>query len=190
MWDEPNPNGLPADAEAFLTSGDPPIAFTPGSSNVFGKQFFETAVAVCDRWQRRGILLTRFSEQIPENLPSSVRHFPYVPFRELLPRSAAVVHHGGIGSTAQKLAAGVPQLLMPLAHDQFDNAARLKRFGVGDWERPAKFTTRAVTRKLGHLLESDAVQSRCAEIRNKLSSKDGLTSAAAMIDEFADQNGG
>jgi rhamnosyltransferase subunit B len=190
LWDEPNPNGLPAEVDAFLNSGDPPIAFTPGSSNIFGKQFFETAVAVCERLQRRGILLTRFPEQIAANLPSSVRHFPYVPFSELLPRSAAVVHHGGIGSTAQGLAAGVPQLLMPLAHDQFDNAARLRRFGVGDWVKPSKFTPRTVTQKLGHLLESDAVQSQCAEIRNKLSSKDGLTRTAAMIEEFADQNGG
>ena len=100
------------------------------------------------------------------------------------------MHHGGIGSTAQGLAAGVPQLLMPLAHDQFDNAARLKQFGVGDWEKPSKFTTRAVTKKLGHLLESDAVRSHCEEIRNKLSKRDGLARAAAEIDGFADSNGG
>ncbi len=190
LWDEPNPDGLPADVDAFLKSGDPPIAFTPGSSNVFGKQFFETAVAVCDRLQRQGILLTRFFEQIPENLPSLVRHFPYVPFSELLPRSAAVVHHGGIGSTAQGLAAGVPQLVMPLAHDQFDNAARLKRFGVGDWVKPSQFTPRTISKKLGHLLESNPVRSQCEEIRNKLSNKDGLLRAAAMIEQFADKNAG
>jgi rhamnosyltransferase subunit B len=189
LWDEPNSKGLPADVEAFLISGDPPIAFTPGSSNVFGKQFFETAVAVCDRLQRRGILLTRFSEQIPENLPSSVQHFLYVPFSELLPRSAAVVHHGGIGSTAQGLAAGVPQLLMPLAHDQFDNAERLKRFGVGDWLKPSKFTPRTVTKKLAHLLDSDAVRSQCAELRDKLSNKDGLHRSALNIEKFVDKSG-
>jgi UDP:flavonoid glycosyltransferase YjiC (YdhE family) len=190
LWDEPNPNGLPADVDAFLRSGDPPIAFTPGSSNVFGRQFFETAVAVCKRLQRRGILLSRFPEQIPANLPPAVRYFPYVPFSELLPRSAAVVHHGGIGSTAQGLAAGIPQLVMPLAHDQFDNAARLKRLGVGDWVKPSRFTARTVATRLRRLLGADAVQSQCAELRDKLSDNLGLARAAAMIEEFAALNAG
>ena len=188
LWDEPDPEGLPAEVEAFLQAGDPPIAFTPGSSNLFGKQFFETAVAVCEQLDRRGILLTRFAEQVPEGLPSSVRHFAYVPFSDLLPRTAAVVHHGGIGSTAQGLSAGVPQLLMPLAHDQFDNAARLKKLGVGDGVKPAKFLPRQVTQSLGQLLESQDVHAQCVELKDKLSKKDGLTRAAKLLEEFAENN--
>ncbi len=47
----------------------------------------------------------------------------------LVPRLAALVHHGGIGTTAQAMRAGVPQLITPFAHDQFDNAARVERLG-------------------------------------------------------------
>jgi rhamnosyltransferase subunit B len=49
----------------------------------------------------------------------------------LLPQVAALVHHGGIGTTAAALAAGIPQLIAPFAFDQFDNAARTVRLGVG-----------------------------------------------------------
>ena len=63
------------------------------------------------------MLLTRFSEPIPQNLPDGVRHFEFVPFSWLPPRAAAIVHHGGIGTMSQGLAAGIPQLIMPMNFD-------------------------------------------------------------------------
>src|SRR6185436_13395214 len=83
----------------------------------------------CALLGRRGILLTRHREQVPDNLPREVIHIDYAPFSQLLPRCAALVHHGGIGTSAQALASGVPQLVTPFTHDQPDNAARLKRLG-------------------------------------------------------------
>ena len=62
----------------------------------------------------------------------------YVPLRRLLPHAAALVHHGGIGTTAEALRAGTPQLVVPLAHDQFDNAARVAALGVGASLRAAQ----------------------------------------------------
>ena len=76
---------------------------------------------------RRGLLLSRHREHIPRTLPSDVRHVEYAPFSELLPRCAALVHHGGIGTSAQALAAGVPQLIMPMGHDQPDNSRACSR---------------------------------------------------------------
>ena len=78
------------------------------------------------------MFLTQYPEQLPARLPNGVRHFNYIPFSTVLPRAAAFVHHGGIGTTAQALAAGVPQLVVPLAHDQPDNAVRIRHLGVGD----------------------------------------------------------
>nr|MBA3625578.1 glycosyltransferase [Methylibium sp.] len=64
-------------------------------------------------------------------LPNWACHVAYAPFDALLPRLATLVHHGGIGTCAEALAAGVPQIVVPFAHDQFDNAARLERLGLG-----------------------------------------------------------
>src|SRR4029077_17247403 len=110
----------------------PPIAFTFGTGMMHGARLFRASIEACERLGARGILLTGFSDQLPAPLPRLVHHCPYASFQKLFPRCAAVVHHGGVGTTAQALAAGVPQLVLPLAWDQPDNAARVKGLGVGD----------------------------------------------------------
>ncbi len=90
-----------------------------------------------------------------------VRAFNYVPFSKVLPRAAALVHHGGIGTTAQALAAGVPQLVVPFAHDQPDNAARVRRLGVGDFLLPRRYRVGVVLQSLRRLLASSTVRENC-----------------------------
>jgi UDP:flavonoid glycosyltransferase YjiC (YdhE family) len=131
------------------------------------------------------MLLTRFSEHIPRRLPPGVAHFDYVPFRPLLPRAAAVIHHGGIGSTAQGLAAGIPQLLMPLAHDEFDNAARVKSLGIGSEVRPNCFCAKAVARELEDLLGSPAVRRACVELAERCQPARGIVLTADALERVA-----
>lgn len=182
LWNDQS-RGLSEEVETFLSAGTPPIVFTPGSANVHGRVFFEAAVKACQLLHRRGILLTEFPEQIPANLPESVRHFSYVPLDRLLPRCGAFVHHGGIGSTSQALAAGVPQVLMPLAHDQYDNAARLEKWGVGSSIKPNRFRGSRLARHLNHLCSSEKVAAACREIRRRLETRNGLSRAAELIEE-------
>jgi UDP:flavonoid glycosyltransferase YjiC (YdhE family) len=177
--------GEPSDeVREFIAAGGPPIAFTPGSANVHGREFFAVAVEACHRLGRRGVLLTRFPDQLPANLPNTVRHFDFVPFGWLLPRSAAVVHHGGIGSTAQGLAAGVPQLLMPLGFDQFDNAARIERLGCGDWLPLRRFTAANVTAVLARLLESPSVAEACRRTASLSRGQRALTAMCEAIERL------
>src|SRR5206468_2618186 len=75
---------------------------------------------------------------MPPDLPPAIFWQDYVPLRAVLPRVAALVHHGGIGTTAEALRAATPQLVAPLAHDQFDNAARVTALGAGHGLRAAK----------------------------------------------------
>ena len=185
LWDDQADTPLPPDVESFLMAGQRPIVFTPGSANRFGGRFFEAAIDACRRLQTRGILLTQFAEQVPPLASGDVVHFPFVPFARLLPRVAAVVHHGGIGSTAQGLAAGIPQLLMPLAHDQFDNAARIRRLGVGDWLPPPRFTGPAVAAKLHGLLSSTDVAHQCQAIASRCSPHKGIERTALAIESWS-----
>src|SRR5262249_6681351 len=132
LWDEDSIYKPQPEVEAFLRAGEATIVFTPGSSNAQAVTFFQAAVEACRSLGRRGMLLSRFPEQVPPDLPEGVRYFAYAPLSRVRSRAAALVHPGGMGTTAQVLRAGIPQLLMPLAYDQPDNAARLKRLGVGD----------------------------------------------------------
>lgn len=128
---------LAARTAAFLDAGPPPVGITPGSANAHGAALFARALEACAALGRRALVVTPYRDQLPEPLPSGVHHAAYEPFARLLPRLSAVVHHGGIGTSAQALAAGVPQLVSPFAHDQFDNAARLRRLGVAKTVRPS-----------------------------------------------------
>jgi len=115
---------------SFLNAGTAPIGFTPGSAMAHGRDFFARALASSAALNQRALLITPYADQLPNPLPPHAHAVSYVPFDALLPRLAALVHHGGIGTTAQALAAGLPQAVLPFAHDQFDNAARLVRRGV------------------------------------------------------------
>lgn len=184
LWNANSDAGLSADVARFLAAGDPPIVFTPGSANVHGAEFFAAAVQACRTLQRRGILLTEYREQIPGALPDTVAHFSYVPLDALLPRCAAFVHHGGIGSTSQALLAGIPQVLMPLAHDQYDNGMRVERSGVGASIPSPKFTGPRLTEALRKLMASPSVAVACRTAAAKLAKCEGLTRSADAIEQF------
>jgi UDP:flavonoid glycosyltransferase YjiC (YdhE family) len=159
LYDEGDVTPVEPDLEAYLTKTDRdrPIVFMAGSGNRQASNFFLAAIDACARLGRQGILLTRFPEQLPTSLPKGIRHFHYAPLSNVLPYAAALVHHGGIGTTAQALFAGCPQLVMPMTFDQPDNAARIQRLGVGRSLPPSSFTGTRVARELEHLTESDSV---------------------------------
>jgi UDP:flavonoid glycosyltransferase YjiC (YdhE family) len=182
LFDAPNAQPLPADVADFCAAGQPPLVFTPGSANVHGRDFFAAGVDAAVRLDRRALLLTRFAEQIPANLPATIRHVPFAPFTQLLPRCAALIHHGGIGTTSAALAAGIPQLIMPLSHDQPDNAARVLALGVGDRLMPRRFTGRRIAQTLLPLLESPVVKVRAAELARRCAAQDAIGETATLVE--------
>ncbi len=184
LWDQADAQGLPDEVDQFLRGGEPPIVFTPGSAMAHGQDFFRAAVDACQLLNRRGILLTKYPEQLPADLPPGVRHFGFVPFSQLLPRAAAVVHHGGIGSSAQGLAAGLPQLIMPMAYDQPDNADRLERLGVAASLAPEKFKAPAVARALEKLLTNEKVNERCHHWAKQCNASAALSQTCELLEQL------
>ncbi len=174
---------LAPEVEAFLIGGEPPLVFTPGSANCHAQSFFEEAVDASRRLGRRAALVSRFGDQIPNGLPEGVHYFDSVPFGLLFPRSAAVIHHGGIGTTALSLAAGIPQLIMPMAYDQPDNAARLTSLGVARSIAPRRFRSPAVAEALDRLLRDPEVSSRCRVLADRISEGDPLGRCLDLIEE-------
>lgn len=147
-------------------------------------EFFRVSAEGCRRNHWRGILLTQFPEQLPANLPDGVRHFNYVPFSQLLPRAAAFVHHGGIGTVAQALAAGVRQLVVPLAFDQPDNAMRVCRLGVGEVLLPKNYNIKTVFDCLHRRLESPAVAENCRRRAADLATNTTLERTCDLIEQL------
>ena len=184
MYDHRGVSDLSSETRDFLDAGDPPIVFTPGTGVGHGHAFFQGAVDACQRMGRRGILLTPYREQLPTDRPDSVRHFDYVPFGQLLPHVAAIVHHGGVGTVSHAMAAGIPQLITPSSYDQPDNARRVKDLGVGDWLKPKSFHGPAIAAKLDRLLTTPHVQSRCQTMARQLRDQDAMGDACDLIEEL------
>jgi UDP:flavonoid glycosyltransferase YjiC (YdhE family) len=182
-----SPSGLPSDVREFLAAGPPPIAFSPGSANHEAHRFFEAAVDACQRLGRRGILLTKYAHQLPARLPLAVRHAGFVPMSQLLPHAAALVHHGGIGSCAQGLAAGLPQVVRAMSYDQFDNSRRLVRLGVAREISVRRFNGPTVANELQSLFDSPTVAARCRDLASRCNGPAALATACDALEELADR---
>jgi rhamnosyltransferase subunit B len=187
LYDEKDLAPMGDEVKSFLAAGEAPVAFTAGSAMWSEHPFFAESARACEMLGVRGILLTRYREHVPASLPKNVIHVAYAPFSELLPRCAALVHHGGIGTTAQALAAGIPQLIMPLAHDQPDNAARVKRLGVGLEVSPQKYRARRVSSILEELTREGEIRVRCSEVRRWFNGQNGAEAACGLIEAMRER---
>jgi UDP:flavonoid glycosyltransferase YjiC (YdhE family) len=159
-------HGVDAALESFLDAGTPPVLFTAGSANIHAHAFFAAASEACRKQGLRAIFATKSGAQLPADLPAEQRHFSYIPFGSVLPRCTAIVHHGGIGTTSQALATGTPQLIMPMAHDQPDNAQRVARLGAGSYLWPSDFNASNLAKALAKITGDTVMRSRCAEIKS------------------------
>ncbi|MCV2358767.1 glycosyltransferase [Paucibacter sp. TC2R-5] len=176
---------LDEELSAWLAAGERPLVFTPGTGNLHAEKFFACALAATQKLGARAIFLSKERAQIPAHLPDSVRWQAYVPLATLLPRARALIHHGGIGTTAEALRCGTPQLLTPFAWDQFDNAARVAALGVGR-VIPAKRLTAAklagALAALSTLSGSASVQARCAQVASHFDRRADASALCSQIE--------
>jgi rhamnosyltransferase subunit B len=188
LYDPLEGEPLPAALRGFLHGGAAPLVFTPGSGNRHAHAYFQAALRAARQLGRRAIFLTPYRDQLPPSLPDSIYWQDYVPLSSLLPHIALLVHHGGIGTTAEALRAGVPQLVVPLAYDQFDNAARVRRLGTGASLSLGAVGRGALARTLRGLLASKALHVRCCEIAARfLTADDDEALYRAIVGPLADQ---
>ena len=154
--------GTPLDDELqrFLDQGSRPLVFTQGSTEHLQGDFYAMALRALERLGARGIFLTGAGQEPLRGLPNHVLQRAYAPLGALLPSCAGLVHPGGIGAMSLALAAGVPQVLLPCAHDQFDNAERLVRLGCG-MRLGVPLREQELRGALWRLLEDPAMAAAC-----------------------------
>jgi rhamnosyltransferase subunit B len=164
------------------TSDPAPIVFTAGTACSDTSDFFAAACEACEILNRPGILLTQQEQPVRKPLPRMIRHIRYAPFLDLLPRATAIVHHGGIGTAARALKAGIPQLIMPLAYDQPGNAYHLVRLGVAKLINRKDFTAEKLAGDLRALLRSQVILERCRHYAMKFESTAALENTCDYIE--------
>jgi UDP:flavonoid glycosyltransferase YjiC (YdhE family) len=168
--------------ESFLNNGEPPVVFTLGTAVVHARpDFFELAAKAAAAVGCRTVLLTGSSDYAPSGLKEEAIAVPYARFSSLFPRARAVVHHGGIGTMAQAMGAGVPTLIVPAAHDQFDNAARAQRLGVSRTVKIAKITAASLATMLRTVIGDADIAERAGVLATQLSAERGASTAVDAI---------
>jgi len=179
----------PVELMKFLDAGPPPIVFTLGSSAIWvARNFYRDSIAAAQALGRRALLLIGHERnRPPADLPESVAAFEYAPFGEVLPRALAVVHQGGVGTTGQGLRSGRPVLIVPHAHDQFDNAARVARLGCARILARPRYNAHSATRELRSLLENESYAATAAEVGAQVQSENGAAVAVDAIERVLKQ---
>lgn len=170
--------------ERFLADGDAPVLFTLGTAAVHvAGDFYDQAAEACRLLGRRGLFLIGPGRKPPRRVPSGSIAVEYARFSSVMPRCVVNVHHGGIGSTGQALRAGRPTLVIPHAHDQFDNAARVKRLGLSETLPRLKVTPPRLAQALRTLFEDRALVARAKLIGVQMAAEDGAARAAESLEQ-------
>jgi len=174
-----------AELDEFLDRGQPPVVFTLGSSVVhFAPTFYEMAIDAIKQLGMRAVLLT--GPNFPSRtLPPSVLQFDYLPLERILPRAAAVVHQGGIGTCAESLRAGIPSVVVPFGFDQPDNAERLRALGVAAVIRRNDVSVASINEALSSILNTTTHATLARELKAGMDHKSEMNKTLDAIERVA-----
>jgi len=187
--DEPDGDAGEIPGAGVTEAGERAILIAHGTSIPFTRDFFSAAAEACRLLDHPGLLVSKYEEVIPAELPARVRWIKYAPFAGLMPRVGAVVHHGGIGTARQALVAGVPQLALNVNHEGAGNIERLESLGVAESLSASDWRPEPIAGALRRLLGSPDVRRRCAELAGRIGGADSAGRAAELIERLLPSRG-
>jgi UDP:flavonoid glycosyltransferase YjiC (YdhE family) len=128
--------------------------------------------------------VTQYRQLVEASLGDDVMHYNFAHFPSLMPLMCVIIHHGGIGTTGQAVASGVPQLVMAEMTDGPDNARRLRRIGIAEYLPKLRWTAEFVAEALRHLCASPSVKEKCCHYSKLMADNDPLAVACDAIENF------
>ena len=172
--------------KAFLDAGDPPVYIGFGSmAGCNPEQLFKLVSEALVKSSQRGLLLTGWGGLRTELMPNNVFVADAVPHSWLFPRMAAVVHHGGAGTTAEGLRAGVPTVIIPFAFDQSFWGARIKELGLGPEPIPLKkLTADNLANAIRIAVTDPDIRERANSVGITIRAEDGVGNAIKVIRQY------
>lgn len=175
---------LPSEVQDFIARHGRPIVFTTGTFVEDTDSFVALARDCCKQLHRPGIFSSvHRAHSACEHEP--FLELPFVELAALLPHVDVLVHHGGIGTSARALQAGVPQIVCPLGFDQFDNAHCLRLLGVACVADRRLLDTAQLCEAIQGLLGSQ-VRARTEILAER--TVDGLERAAQLVEAVLERD--
>jgi sterol 3beta-glucosyltransferase len=180
-----------AELDAFLKAGNPPVYI--GFGSMAGRNPEQLARLVSEaliKSGQRGLLLTGYGGLHAELVPDNVFVVDAVPHSWLFPRMAAVVHHGGAGTTAEALRAGVPAVIIPFVFDQSFWGARIKALGLGPDPIPLKkLTPETLANAIKIAVTDPDIRRRANSCGQAIRAEDGTGNAVRVIQRILGEPG-
>jgi rhamnosyltransferase subunit B len=181
-FDDAEVGEIPMELQGFLEDGTPPVLVTGGTSGYLRPEFYAVCLEACQRLGRRSILVTRHRRLVPMDLPDQARWFEFLPFADVMPHMAAVVHHGGTGTLTRALSLGIPQLSLAAGTDRPDTARRFQRLGVAEYLPLSRWQPELIADALHYLLSSVDVQENCQEMARRMYGADPSEAVCEAIE--------
>ncbi len=179
-------NYLPPDGlMKFLSAGEPPVCVSFGSMvNCNADQIYQTIFDALAATHMRAVILSGWSEMRDRKKTAEIFMLEAAPHDWLFPRCKVAVHHGGAGTTAAGLRAGIPNIVIPFAADQPFWGRRVALLGAGPIPIPAnKVTTRSLIEALEET-ESSTMRARTRAVGRALRVEDGVGKSIKLIEEY------
>lgn len=175
----------PAALLEFLQAGPPPVYIGFGSMLEWeAAHFTRLVIDALHNLGLRGILHEGWGELGAGDLPDNMFRVQNVPHEWLFPQMAALVHHGGAGTAAAGLRAGVPAVIVPFFADQPFWGERVRQLGVGPAPIPRqKLTADKLTRALRMAVSDPAMRQRATELGQQIRLEDGVGNAVQVIEQ-------
>jgi sterol 3beta-glucosyltransferase len=171
------------DLVRFLSKGPMPVSIGFGSmSGQITRRLAEIAIEAVNASGQRAVLLGGWASLGDEHLPESVCAVAFAPHAWLFPRMAAVVHHGGAGTTAAGLRAGVPSIVVPFFGDQPFWGRRVHDLGVGPEPiMRSGLTVDKLTQAIAQATSDQSMQARASRLGEGIRAENGVAEAVAII---------
>jgi UDP:flavonoid glycosyltransferase YjiC (YdhE family) len=183
-----SPNWSPSAALSdFLNRGTPPVCIGFGSmTNDDPQRTLDNIVQAVQQAEVRAIVIGGWAGlNNAHDLPASLLLLDEAPFDWLYPRCVAAVHHGGAGTTATALRAGIPSVIVPHNFDQPFWGKRVERLGAGTAPLPFRqLTAASLTDRLRRVTSDPALRQRAAQLGEQLRSEDGVNKAIRLIETY------
>lgn len=173
-------DSVPAEVNEYLSRDGVKVAFTRGSHGS-GNDFVRTCGQACELGNFIGLFLGGGSRPIGAE---QILHCSFAPLARVLSGVNVLVHHGGAGTTALALYAGVPQVIIPGVGDQWEQARRIDRLGLGMYRHPRFVNAARLAAACSDLIKNKEVARRCMQAAARLSSEDGIGRAAKLIESI------
>jgi sterol 3beta-glucosyltransferase len=178
----------PPDLSAFLAAGPPPVYVGFGSmGNRSPEDVTRLALAALATSGQRGVLASGWGGLAGTALPDTVHVIKSAPHGWLFPQMAAVVHHGGAGTTAAGLRAGVPSIVVPFFGDQPFWGRRIETLGVGPAPIPRRrLTAERLAEAMSRAVSDAELRRRAADLGERIRAEDGVGQAVALVQQVAE----